>query len=284
LNISIIQSVNLAMAEFAYREPPKARRVHSCVPLPRPDRQIRVLDLDPVFSESPSPTEALHGTLRAIGEPENHEYTALSYIWAQSYDPSTPERENRLTIHCDSDTCQRPHEARIGPNCWSALWNLCKTQGGKLTIWVDSVCIDLTDDDEVDQQMSLVRDIYKSAQKTFFWLGEATKNTDQAMELVSLHPATRGPGAYRGMLLLDYRALRHAIEYQPYPPRSGLRDMRVFGRQWVKRLSELQECIVSEKGVVMRGDKSVPLVDLTYALLETTLIRHHFAYPTIADG
>lgn len=251
------------MANYGYEELSSAlpvQAVHLCVPLPHSDEQIRVLDLDPVHSESPPIAQALHGRLRVLGEPTNHEYTALSYVWAQE-DPGTLERENRLIIHCNDHL----HEVRLGPNCWSALWHLCKiTRPSTLTIWVDSICIDQKNDEEKKQQISLMAGIYRSARRTYFWLGEATKGTDKAMDFLSRDRITTNTCGILNIHLIVFKIYKYIITFQPYPHRSGLRE--IFGRQWIKRLWTLQECLLSRKGIIVCGEKSVPWASFVCAL------------------
>lgn len=262
-NTFIINLSNLAMANYGYEEFASAlpvQSVHLCVPLPHPDKQIRVLDLDPVHSELPPAAQALHGRLRILGEFTDYEYTALSYIWAQE-DPSTSERENRLIIHCNDHL----HEARLGPNCWSALWHLCKINRPlTLTIWVDSICIDQKNDKEKKQQISRMSSIYKSAQTTYFWLGEATKNTNEAMDFLSRDRITTNTCGVGNIFLIVLEILKYRITLRRYPHRSGLRE--IFDRQWIKRLWTLQECLLSRKGVIVCGEKSVPWAGFVCAL------------------
>lgn len=260
------------MATYGYEELSSAlpvQAVHLCVPLPHPDKQIRVLDLDPVHSEFPPIHQALNGRLRVLDVPTNDEYTALSYVWAQE-DSGTLERENRLIIHCDDHL----HEARLGPNCWSALWHLCKiTRPSTLTIWVDSICIDQKNDEEKKQQISLMCSIYRSAQKSYFWLGEATKDTNEAMDFLSRDIITMNTSGVRNTFLIVIKTLKYRITVQPYPHRSGLRD--IFGRQWIKRLWTLQECLLSRKGNIVCGEKSVPWVVFVCALQSIQYFHTH---------
>lgn len=261
------------MTNYGYEELSSAlpvQAVHLCVPLPHPDKQIRVLDLDPVHSESPPTAQALHGRLRLLSELSDHEYTALSYVWAQE-DPGTSERENRLIIHCNDHL----HEARLGPNCWSALWHLCKINSPlNLTIWVDSICIDQKNDEEKEQQISLMRGIYRSAQTTYFWLGEATKDTNEAMNFLSRERITMSARGAGNIFFIVVNIVNYMITFQSYPHRSGLRE--IFGRQWIKRLWTLQECLLSRNGIIVCGEKLVPWARFVCALES---IHYFYTHP-----
>lgn len=261
-NAFIINLSNLAMANYGYEElsalPVQA--VHLCVPFPHPDKQIRVLDLDPVHSETPPIAQALHGRLRVLSEPKDHEYTALSYVWAQQ-DPGTLQRENRLIIHCNDHL----HEARLGPNCWSALWHLCKImRHSTLTIWVDSICIDQKNDEEKKQQISLMCSIYRSAQTTYFWIGETTRDTNKAMGFLSRKETTINTRGVGHTFLIFIQIFKYMTTFRTYPHRSGLRE--IFSQQWIKRLWTLQECLLSRQGIIVCGEKSVPWTVFVCAL------------------
>lgn len=268
----IINLGNLAMTNSGYEELSSAlpvQAVHLCVPLPHPDKQIRVLDLDPVHSESPPISQALHGRLRVLSEPTGHEYTALSYVWAQE-DPGTLERENRLIIHCKDHR----HEARLWPNCWSALWHLCKINRPlTLTIWVDSICIDQKNDEEKEHQISLMCGIYRSAQTTYFWLGEATKDTNKSMDFLSRNIIATNTRGFENTLLMVIQIFKYLGTLRQYPHRSGLQD--IFGRQWIKRLWTLQECLLSSNGFIVCGEKLVPWGDFVCALESIHFFHTH---------
>lgn len=250
------------MVNYGYEELSSAlpiQAVHLCVPLSHPDKQIRVLDLDPVHVDaSPSSSPALQGRLRVLSDLGNEQYSALSYVWAQE-DPDTLQRENRLVIHCHN----HQHEARLGPNCWSALWHLSKIQG-PLTIWVDAICIDQKNDWEKSPQIALMCEAYTSAQKTYFWLGEAAKGTGQAMDYLSTDMIPRGTGRGAEILRLTANILIRTVTFRVYPHRSGIKE--IFSRPWIKRLWTLQECLLTRKGVVVCGEKSIPWLDFVCAL------------------
>lgn len=247
------------MANYGYEELSSAfsvQTVHLCVPLPHPDKQIRVLDLDQVHSGSPI-TSRLHGRLRVLHEPGNQEYSALSYVWAQE-DPGTLQRDNRLIIHCDG----HQHEARISPNCWSALWHL--SINGPLTIWVDAICIDQENNAEKIPQISLMRNIYTLAQTTYFWLGEAASGTNEAMDYLLRDETLISMGEVKDTVLIALNISCRILTFQTHPHRSGLKE--IFSRQWIQRLWTLQECLMSKNGIVMCGGKSIPWLDLVCAL------------------
>lgn len=97
------------------------------------------------------------------------EYDCLSYVWG----PPTKDR----SIVCGDETLQ------VIENLFVALTNL-RRRNGILTIWIDQLCINQADLAERSRQVFLMADIYRHANKTIVWLGEAADKSDLAMEMV----------------------------------------------------------------------------------------------------
>lgn len=249
------------MTNYGPEELPQAHptpTVHLCVPLSRPDKQIRILELLGVSSHDPNIPPALYGWLCTITLPSDQDFTALSYVWGQE-DPGTSRRENRLVIYCG----YHQHEVRLGPNCWSALWHISKTRGS-LKIWVDALCIEQGNDEEKFQQIALMRTIYASTHTTYFWLGEAAKGTDEAMDYLSTSKVLVGRGTLGDMLKAALELFIRSLTLDLSPHQSGLAE--IFNRPWIKRLWTLQECLLAQNGIVICGEKSIQWPDLICAL------------------
>lgn len=257
------------MANYGYEELSAfpTRSVHHCIPLSRPGEQIRVLDLHPVHARNPATAPALHGSLRVLSVPIDQEYSALSYVWSQE-DPGTSQRENRLILHCDD----HQHEARLAPNCWSALWHIRK-MAEPSAIWVDAICIDQSNDKEKGQQIPLMRNIYTSARVTYFWLGEAGKDTDKAMDFLSTSLLVTGASGVVGVLRATAIILLRVLTFQLCPHQAGLED--IFSRPWIERLWTLQECLLPRNGIIICGKKSISFLDFTCALQSLHFFHTH---------
>jgi hypothetical protein len=85
------------------------------------------------------------------------DYEALSYVWGSP----TGDR----AIRCEGGVLL------VTENCEAALRNLRYAHGPR-RLWIDSVCIDQTSDEEKSQQVPLMGDIYRLARRTVVWLGE----------------------------------------------------------------------------------------------------------------
>lgn len=136
--------------------------------LPPNSKCARLLDILPVPTSASNPdSEPIKSKLRVINLDDCPRFTALSYVWG-TYAPISH------FIICDNV------KVNIPSNCHSALRHLRKKLG-KLTIWLDSVCINQDDQDEKLQQIPLMGDIYSKAESVYVWLGDGTPGTDKAM-------------------------------------------------------------------------------------------------------
>lgn len=100
------------------------------------------------------------------------EYRALSYCWGDASNPST--------ILCNG------HRLAVTPNLVSAL--RCLFSKGKagnlsLTFWIDSICINQTNDEEKRVQVMLMGDIYRQALQVLVWLGPASDSSGLAFDV-----------------------------------------------------------------------------------------------------
>lgn len=265
--MSTTKTSALAMPSYGYEELSgfPTRSLHRCIPLTQPGNQIRILDLDPVDASTPASTSSLHGSIRVLTGPMTHGYAALSYVWAQE-EPGTLERQNRLVIHC----ADHEHEARLGPNCWSALWHIRKTRK-PLGIWVDSICIDQRNEEEKFHQLPMMRIIYTLASETYFWLGEAGKGTKHAMSFLWQSSLLRGTGGSGSGYSATSHTLLHLLTLWSRQNQAGLAE--IFGRPWITRLWTLQECLLSRNGVIICGEQSLKFEQFIWALQHLDLFR-----------
>ncbi|KAH7303951.1 heterokaryon incompatibility protein-domain-containing protein [Stachybotrys elegans] len=208
---------------------------------------IRVLDLfqAPVSRGRPRIT----GQLRVIDLEDETSFTALSYVWG---DYSSPKD----VLHCSG--C----EIEVTRNCWSAMYHL--TKSGPLTIWIDAVCINQSDDDEKARQIPLMTKIYSRASVTYAWLGRGNKNTDAAMEFLAQAalPFEKRKSGCATIPTGTSTAFRHALYFYTRqvsvhirPHYAGLGA--IFSARWIERVWTLQEAVMSTNLLVVCGDKSV---------------------------
>jgi hypothetical protein len=135
-------------------------------------RCIRLLDLSSVL---PGEKEPLQGDLRVISLDRGYwtpTYEALSYVWGE--DSDSPSRH----ISC-SDV-----KIPITRNCYEALRTLHRHFGVR-SIWVDAICINQDNVEEKEHQIPLMGDIFGGARRVFIWLGNGTRESDEAFTWIT---------------------------------------------------------------------------------------------------
>jgi hypothetical protein len=123
-------------------------------------KNFRLLLLHP----SPELDDPIHCSVREItmdGQ-HRHPYEALSYVWGAP----TGDQE----IICHGKTLM------ITANCLAALRHL-RLRTRDRPLWVDSISIDQESIPERNQQIKLMGDIYKNAERVLIWMGEGNHDT-----------------------------------------------------------------------------------------------------------
>jgi hypothetical protein len=117
---------------------------------------------------------SLQDSLQESGK-RTHPYDALSYVWGDSSKPqSISLREDKLQ-----------HNLPVTKKLHEALLHL-RYRSIERIMWIDAVCIDQENEQEKMQQIQLMGKIYAQANRVVVWLGEATDNSDQALEDIRL--------------------------------------------------------------------------------------------------
>ena len=145
-----------------------AAQLYATLPLSTSDRSIRLLDLEPASADQP-----LAGQLRVAPLASSPHFAALSYVWGGYSEP-------RDTISCNDNGCALD----ITANCHDALRAL-RRRYGAVTVWVDAICINQSDDDEKAVQIQLMNEIYTWAYATLIWLGQDHTSSDAALQWLS---------------------------------------------------------------------------------------------------
>jgi hypothetical protein len=97
-------------------------------------------------------------------------YKALSYVWgSQLSDGEVLVLEG--------------YEVPATKNLIDALRQIRQPTGGEsVFLWVDALCINQDDVAERSQQVSIMHEIYSSAERVVIWLGEAGNGSDDAFD------------------------------------------------------------------------------------------------------
>ncbi|KAI1136855.1 HET-domain-containing protein [Hypoxylon sp. FL0543] len=177
-------------------------------------REIRVLILHPGNFEDP-----LRVSIEARSLDSSAAYNALSYVWGDATSAGHPGNTIRIN----------EHDFPVTANLRAALRHLRPAGAADpITLWVDAVCINQADLDERRRQVSMMRDIYASAEQVIIWLGEADDESDLVFDALPMLAArSHRPGGELDEELL--RATRLCSGFF-----SGLMDQRPwFSRVWI---------------------------------------------------
>jgi hypothetical protein len=213
-------------------------------PLPH-QRAIRLLRI-----ESGTGEEGIQTTLETFDLDSKTQFTALSYVWGNG----ASQRE----IICNG------HKMLITRNLWGVLAQLQKQRFDCL-LWVDAICIKQKDKEEKSFQVPMMRDIYKSATKVIFWLGEQERYDEAAIDLM--------------------RSFSKRIPNRPDLERHRVTTLKEMGlssldhgwagwaslccRPWFGRVWIVQEFLNAKRSAFMSGALEIP-----------TELLVHFGYAT----
>lgn len=163
-----------------------------------PDKRcIRVFDVEPAISPGEL-NEQVRGSFRVVdlAAPGPHYFSALSYVWGE------PELKPSM-VQCGA------HLIPLQENGLSALKHLRKKLD-RFSIWIDALCINQDDEQEKENQIPLMGDIYSKCDNVYIWLGNGNAKTQRAMAYL------------REPKLLEYFDLARSIENTNGTPWSAL--------------------------------------------------------------
>lgn len=268
--------------------PLSSKQLYQNLALKTGSQGIRLLDICPIQGgHSSSTAHQIVGHLRTVDLRQHPPFLALSYVWGK----------NGCTGHevvLPSQGCT----INITENCYEALKHIHKRLG-RLTIWVDSICIDQDNFEERQSQISLMQDIYSQADSVYVWLGPGNKDSDKAMGylkrraklgrrmpltlLATSHPAEK---AYQqhiykvqswkdvgGMYSVSVFRIPHTNKQcllarlaWLFSERDNVNLDEILDREWIHRSWTFQEFLLARNITIMCGTKTISWDDLASAL------------------
>jgi len=136
--------------------------------MPLPKGCVRLLRLLPPSGDK-SRIECQLITCSLLDSRRTHSYEALSYVWGLE--------KIKEPIWIEG------LELSVGANLYAALSHLRDCFVERI-LWIDAICINQGDDIEKGHQVESMAKIYAKASRVIVWLGEATGNSDQALEVI----------------------------------------------------------------------------------------------------
>jgi Heterokaryon incompatibility protein (HET) len=190
------------------------------------DGAFRLLILDPGVEEM-----SITCQLQEFEVSNPPQYEALSYVWGQ--DPPI----HKIEVN--------KHLVNIRTNLYCALRRI-RHRTQHVPLWVDSVCINQTNESERDKQVREMAKIFQKAQNVCVWLGEEDSTSAIAMRYILQVVDPK--------FTLDLSSWKHH--------RYGLTAInKLLDRDWFKRGWVLQEAAFASSAVLFCGDLQIHMAD-----------------------
>ncbi|KAI0108135.1 HET-domain-containing protein [Daldinia grandis] len=178
-------------------------------------------------------------------------YDAISYTWRLTAQEETDKRIDKLSKIIVCNDVQLSVEENLF-NCLTQL-----ERNGRhydRDIWVDAICINQRDDCERNEQVSIMADIYSSAECVIVWLGAADKLTRKASELIERLSQLKNDD----MLTINPQAFddthnNFLLGYSNSPEHWKALAL-LFGRRWFTRAWVVQELVLAHRTIILCGD------------------------------
>jgi len=214
-------------------------------PLPPNRKQIRLLLL-----HSQIPFFDLKAELVCCSLDVAPPYEAISYVWGADLRKPHPVILNNRQFYVSTNVfhilCRR-----------SSLFR-------PSFLWIDSICINQSDDSERSQQVKMMRDIYESASRVVVCLGE---NPDAWLALSMLNQLK-----FMKSSMTQEAWAKHVFNYLRMKDLNQLLDAQLTAlldllhHEWFNRVWVIQEVVVARSITVLYGSHQVAWEDFTFIM------------------
>ena len=198
------------------------------------ERCTRLLKLQPSTHQSSICECTIHQL--NLDRPNKEPYEALSYSGS-----ATNHQSFILIRYNQNQTARLPI-----PHFLEVAFRRLRSDRETRTLWVDQICINMTDNGERSRQLKLIGDIYNRASNVCIWLGEGDDNSRKALGFIQK--------------MVQEPALYHSPSWKE--PNSNLTALSIllrrplFSRSWV-----VQEISLARKATVQCGESFVDWSD-----------------------
>jgi hypothetical protein len=235
----------------------KPTRPYIYSPLRQDTKEVRLLAIHPSIDRDGPVCCALTSVPLSSAGP----FKALSYVWG---DPTST-----------SKLCIDGAELEITRNLAIALRYIRHSTETQV-FWIDGICINQADMSERSEQVLLMAEIYRQADRVVAWLGEEENDSSVAMNMLSkladvwldyrdhnINPGRGLNGISNAFELAIWTAIRH-----------------IFMRAWWTRLWIYQEVILARSITLSCGQDTLDWEDLAnvYRLLASLLSPQNALY------
>ncbi|KAI1390009.1 heterokaryon incompatibility protein-domain-containing protein [Hypoxylon trugodes] len=228
-----------------HRRPRKRLRKRGCSDdVASPSKKIRLLKILPNRSG-----DLIACDLRAV-DLHDATYDALSYTWGpttRKEAASGMDSERRYPIMCNNK------RLLVTVNLFSCLEQLEKNRHYHRDLWIDAICINQNDPPERNQQVQIMGDIYRSAERVIVWLGPSYEDAKPAWE--SIKALNDLPKDEKNNIL---------PARIPHMPNDDNWDSlaSLFARSWFSRIWVVQELVLARETTILCGDYTFDWSDM----------------------
>lgn len=160
------------------------------------------------------------------------EFEALSYVWGK--------QNSEQHVHING------FRMSITQNLFNILATLrAQEQGQTPWLWVDALCINMSDFQERNNQVLLMKQIYMSAKEVIICMDDEEEEDGEGVQLLRrVGSADLSPDRlYQDTL---FSAEKTGVE-------------KIFGRRFWRRMWTIQEFVLARRGTMLAGPYSVPI-------------------------
>jgi hypothetical protein len=168
-------------------------------------------------------------------------YEAISYCWGAICGNNEVIIINGSQVRVPASAAQALRRFRPG--------------SGSVCLWIDAICINQENADERSQQVRLMRDIYRSANRTLIWLGTGYDPSTAGKIAAGLKDAVTEMKTESFDWLLRRRKSTPTAEHSQV-----LR--RLFALPWFQRLWVVQEAVLAPSAMCHLGEHEFDWQDL----------------------
>ncbi|KAI8631219.1 heterokaryon incompatibility protein-domain-containing protein [Xylariaceae sp. FL1651] len=181
-------------------------------------------------------------------------FRALSYTWKSPFD--TGDDDGNSVYDQPEEIIIENKPMVIGRNLANALRALRDWHDGHdKYVWVDAICIDQANHKERAYQVSIMGDIFGSADDVVIWLGEEAQNSNLAVNFIKqLARCNRQHEGRREKVLAIARDAKYRAHWTALD--------KLWKRRWWERAWVLQETVLARKADFCCGRTVVSLSDV----------------------
>ncbi|KAI2618173.1 HET-domain-containing protein [Hypoxylon sp. NC1633] len=223
-------------------------RQHDSAGFPaNPSTIIRLLRIIPAKSHGSLTCQIRTAELNGVRPPR---YDALSYTWGPTTRNEIKKgmngKENHVII------CNKK-QLLVTENLFNCLAQLAENGYYNQDIWIDAICMNQGDRAEVCQQVSVMADIYRSAERVIIWLGASDEFTQPAFQLMDrLRRLSKEELATIEPQVFDKKS-NDALLRSANSPGHWKALALLFGRTWFTRTWVVQELVLARDTIMLCG-------------------------------